>query len=53
MKETLLSIKEILPKEKLGLRIITAYEKQKNFNKAQRNKICDIVLSYIDERLSE
>ncbi|XP_029658996.1 uncharacterized protein LOC115232954 [Formica exsecta] len=53
IKNTFLSIKEILSKQKLGLRIITAYEKQKNFTEAQRNKICDIVLTYIDERFSE
>lgn len=53
IKNTFLSIKEILSKQKLGLRIITAYEKQKNFTEAQRNKICDIILTYIDERFSE
>lgn len=53
IKNSLLSIKEILSKEKLGLRIITAYEDQKSFTEAQRNKICDIIVTYIDEKFSE
>lgn len=53
IKKTFLPIKEILSKQKLGLRIITAYEEEKNFTEAQRNKICDIILTYIDERFSE
>lgn len=53
IKKTFLSIKDILSKQKLGSRIITAYEEQKSVTEAQRNKICDIILTYVDERFSE
>lgn len=52
-KQTLLPIREIICKEKIGLRIIIAYEEHNNLSEAQRNKICDIILTYIDERFSE
>jgi hypothetical protein len=42
------SIRKLLQKESAGQRIIKMYDKNGEFNEKNRNKMCDILISYLE-----
>lgn len=47
---TMPSIRKLLQKESAGQRIITMYDKNGELTEKNRNKICDILISYLETR---
>lgn len=44
------SIRKLLGKENAGQRIIKIYDKNCEFNERNRSKMCDILISYLENK---